>query len=153
MRELDQAMTAEPDPLAEHKLLAATIQQVLDAAWSRRTVHPAQLRDALLAAIRPLVSPDVAAMREALEGIKSIERGWNKPHRLSTARQMVDDCVAMASRALTATAPSATIDPRDSDPTREEIFRDHNCYHCYDGARPCVRGAPNRCEYPRARND
>jgi hypothetical protein len=44
-------------------------------------------------------------------------------------------------------------DPREDDPTREGIFRSHNCSRCQDGAKPCVRGATNRCEYPRARND
>jgi hypothetical protein len=33
------------------------------------------------------------------------------------------------------------------------MFRDHNCAYCRDGALPCKQGAPNRCEYPHARND
>lgn len=34
------------------------------------------------------------------------------------------------------------------------IFRDHSCWKCSDGQRPCVaRGGPNNCEYPHARND
>jgi hypothetical protein len=45
------------------------------------------------------------------------------------------------------------LDPRDPDPTREGIFRDHNCWRCQSGAKACVRGTPNRCEYPHARND
>lgn len=48
---------------------------------------------------------------------------------------------------------AAMLDPRDPDPTREGIFRDHNCWKCSDGSRPCANGSPNRCEYPRARND
>jgi hypothetical protein len=44
-------------------------------------------------------------------------------------------------------------DPREDDPTREGIFRSHNCWRCRDGAKPCAQGAPNRCEYPHARND
>ena len=44
-------------------------------------------------------------------------------------------------------------DPREPDPTKTGIFRDHNCYRCKDGERPCVQGSPNRCEFPHARND
>lgn len=44
-------------------------------------------------------------------------------------------------------------DPRDPDPSRTGIFRDHNCSYCSDGAKPCRQGSPNRCEYPHARND
>lgn len=33
------------------------------------------------------------------------------------------------------------------------IFRDHNCWRCDDGAKPCVQGHPRQCEYPHARND
>lgn len=50
-------------------------------------------------------------------------------------------------------APHMPVDPREDDPTREGIFRSHNCWKCGDGAKPCVRGAPNRCEFPHARND
>lgn len=45
------------------------------------------------------------------------------------------------------------VDPRDPDPTREGIFRDHNCWKCNSGEKPCVVGNPSRCEYPHARND
>lgn len=44
-------------------------------------------------------------------------------------------------------------DPRDPDPTREGLFRDHNCWRCKHGAEPCKMGHPRRCEYLRARND
>lgn len=44
-------------------------------------------------------------------------------------------------------------DPRDPDPTRDGIFRLHNCWRCKDGAEPCKSGNANRCEYPHARND
>jgi hypothetical protein len=44
-------------------------------------------------------------------------------------------------------------DGRDPDPTKEGIFRAHSCWKCQDGAKPCVQGSPNRCEYPHARND
>lgn len=47
----------------------------------------------------------------------------------------------------------ATRDPRDPDPTKEGMFRDHNCWKCKDGALLCVVGEPRRCEYPHARND
>lgn len=43
-------------------------------------------------------------------------------------------------------------DPREDDPSREGIFRSHNCWRCQSGAKPCAKGAPNRCEYPIARN-
>lgn len=44
-------------------------------------------------------------------------------------------------------------DPREPDPSREGMFRDHNCWRCKDGAKPCVNGNPRQCEYPHARND
>ena len=33
------------------------------------------------------------------------------------------------------------------------IFRDHNCWKCRDGTKPCAQGHPHRCEYPHAKND
>lgn len=45
------------------------------------------------------------------------------------------------------------IDPRDPDPARVGIFRNHNCAQCHDGMKPCKRGNPNQCDYPHARND
>lgn len=36
---------------------------------------------------------------------------------------------------------------------KQGIFRDHSCWKCQDGKKPCVNGSPNRCDYPRARND
>ncbi|MFA7308374.1 MAG: hypothetical protein WC026_17085 [Hyphomicrobium sp.] len=47
----------------------------------------------------------------------------------------------------------AKLDPRDPDLSRPGIFRDHNCYRCDSGKKPCVVGNPSRCEYPHARND
>lgn len=44
-------------------------------------------------------------------------------------------------------------DPRDPDYTRTGMFVLHNCWRCKSGKRPCVRGNPNQCEYPHARND
>lgn len=52
-----------------------------------------------------------------------------------------------------ADAHSAARDPRDPDPSRTGIFRGHNCWRCQSGVKPCVNGTPDRCEYPRARND
>lgn len=52
-----------------------------------------------------------------------------------------------------AKAAAPAVDPREDGPSRESIFRSHNCWKCGDGAKPCVRGAPNRCEFPHARND
>jgi hypothetical protein len=45
------------------------------------------------------------------------------------------------------------IDPRDPDPKREGFFRDHNCWRCKSGEKPCANGNPNQCDYPHARND
>lgn len=45
------------------------------------------------------------------------------------------------------------IDPREPDPDKDGIFRDHNCWKCKSGEYPCANGNPRRCEYPRARND
>ena len=45
------------------------------------------------------------------------------------------------------------VDPRDPDPSRPGVFRDHNCARCHSGKEPCVTGNPNQCEYPHARND
>ena len=44
-------------------------------------------------------------------------------------------------------------DPRDPDPTKEGIFRDHSCWKCDDGAKPCPFGPSHLCEYPHVRND
>ena len=45
------------------------------------------------------------------------------------------------------------VDPRDPDHSRSGIFVNHNCSPCRSGALPCKQGAPNRCEFPHARND
>lgn len=46
------------------------------------------------------------------------------------------------------------IDPRDDDPTKEGIFRDHRCWKCDDGQRHCpFKGRERDCENLRARND
>lgn len=50
-------------------------------------------------------------------------------------------------------ADDSDVDPRDPHPTREGMFRLHNCARCGSGKRPCVRGNPRQCEYPHARND
>lgn len=39
------------------------------------------------------------------------------------------------------------------DPSKYGIFRNHRCWKCNDGERPCAQGDPSLCEYPRARND
>lgn len=44
-------------------------------------------------------------------------------------------------------------DLRDPDPTREGIFRTHNCWKCLDGKVPCAAGNAATCRYPHARND
>lgn len=33
------------------------------------------------------------------------------------------------------------------------MFRDHSCWKCGDGIRPCIAGNPRQCDYPHARND
>lgn len=48
---------------------------------------------------------------------------------------------------------SLKLDPRDPDPSKEGVFRDHNCWKCREGKKPCVRGEPRRCEFLHARND
>ena len=60
------------------------------------------------------------------------------------------DLVALATELF---MPKPAVDPRDPDYSREGIFQTHNCWKCKDGAKSCVQGAPNRCEYPHARND
>jgi hypothetical protein len=47
---------------------------------------------------------------------------------------------------------TAKLDPRDPDPSREGVFRDHNCWKCDNGRLPC-KGDPRACEYLHARND
>jgi hypothetical protein len=47
----------------------------------------------------------------------------------------------------------AKIDPRDPDPSRPGLFRDHNCWKCNSGEKPCVAGNPRECGNLHARND
>jgi hypothetical protein len=54
---------------------------------------------------------------------------------------------------MSAPTPKPSLDPRDPDPTREGLFRDHNCWKCQNGKKPCVMGNPNRCDNLHARND
>lgn len=51
-----------------------------------------------------------------------------------------------------ADTPAPNADPF-TDNTKTGIFRDHSCWKCNDGARPCVQSRPGLCEYPHARND
>lgn len=47
-------------------------------------------------------------------------------------------------------------EPSSKPPARElspGIFRDHYCWKCNDGAKPCAKGHPHLCDYPRAKND
>jgi hypothetical protein len=51
-------------------------------------------------------------------------------------------------------AQTARITPAGTQPTQPlGIFHLHRCWKCQDGAKPCVNGSPNRCEYPHAIND
>lgn len=50
-------------------------------------------------------------------------------------------------------AKEAKPDPRDPDPSREGVFRDHNCWKCKNGLLPCVAKTPRNCEFLHARND
>ena len=48
------------------------------------------------------------------------------------------------------------LDPRDPDPSRFGIFRNHNCWRCNDGrdlSRCPMPDRPGNCGYPHARND
>lgn len=56
-------------------------------------------------------------------------------------------------RPMTLSTPSPALDPRDPDPSREGIFRNHNCWACQNGEKPCRQGSPSRCDNPHARND
>ena len=56
-------------------------------------------------------------------------------------------------RALRQEEGATKIDPRDPDPAKEGVFRDHNCWRCKDGTLPCVAGNPRQCENLHARND
>ena len=54
--------------------------------------------------------------------------------------------------------PAPILDPMDAYLRKQAegktgIFRDHSCWKCRDGAKPCVNGSPSRCDYPHARND
>jgi hypothetical protein len=52
--------------------------------------------------------------------------------------------------------PALAPDPRDPDPSRSGIFRDHNCWKYKDGAellRCPTPKTPGNCGYPHARND
>lgn len=64
-----------------------------------------------------------------------------------------DRSKAIESYTMREVAYSHTYDPRDPDPSRPGIFRNHNCAYCSDGKKPCRQGNPTRCEYPHARND
>lgn len=48
---------------------------------------------------------------------------------------------------------AAALDPRDPDPSREGMWRYHNCSYCDDGRKPCKQGGTHRCSNPHARND
>ncbi len=54
---------------------------------------------------------------------------------------------------LLAARRSRPVDPRDPDFSRTGKFVLHDCSRCRDGAAACVRGNPNQCEFPHARND
>jgi hypothetical protein len=42
-----------------------------------------------------------------------------------------------------------------TDPTKEGIFRDHSCYRCDSGNKPCIKGKGRErdCDTLHARND
>lgn len=44
-------------------------------------------------------------------------------------------------------------DPRPEGTYTQPIFRDHNCWKCRDGKKPCAEGNYATCSYPHARND
>jgi hypothetical protein len=45
------------------------------------------------------------------------------------------------------------LDPRDLDPSRQGLFKYHNCWKCQSGKKPCVEGNPGSCGNLFARND
>ena len=36
---------------------------------------------------------------------------------------------------------------------QSSFFKDHRCWKCKNGQRPCALGGHHQCDYPRARND
>lgn len=87
-----------------------------------------------------------ARLRVAVEALEEI---------VSYARDstVIEVAAAVAALSFLKGQEGKTVDPREPDPTREGIFRDHNCSRCEDGRRICVRLDPRGCEFPVARND
>jgi hypothetical protein len=83
--------------------------------------------------------------RLALEAVMLSKHAWTEQQLLAFGMYCWLDPIVIAD--LTRT------DSRDPHPTREGIFRYHNCWKCNSGEKPCVIGNPNRCDHPHARND
>lgn len=49
--------------------------------------------------------------------------------------------------------PLGATDPYTNPEPRHPMFRDHRCWKCNDGEKPCAQSRPGICEYPHARND
>jgi hypothetical protein len=83
----------------------------------------------------------------------SVTRDYRPDELAAEVRRMLDD--------LGFTEPTAAADdqrrmeaamgPREN--PAHPMFRDHNCWKCDSGAKPCAKGNPSGCEFPRARND
>lgn len=93
--------------------------------------------DANMDALRVLIRPDLWVMGE--DG-KAVRQSVQATGSAETYRRR-SEVEASMEKAMS------------DDPTKTGIFRDHNCGYCEDGAKPCVKGDPYKCEYPHARND
>lgn len=75
-------------------------------------------------------------------------RVFGTPDRLSSDIATINPALAAEGARLV----EAMLDPREPDNSRSGIFRNHNCWKCRSGEKPCAQGNPNRCEFPVARN-
>ncbi len=58
---------------------------------------------------------------------------------------------ALRSRQCATEAFEQAMAPREN--PRHPMFRDHNCWKCGNGEKPCAEGNYGNCSYPHARND
>jgi hypothetical protein len=76
--------------------------------------------------------------------------GWCVVSNREVLADLARAKAAFQLRAIEAIVTSG-MEPRDN--PRQPIFRDHNCWACRDGEKPCREGNYGCCSYPRARND
>lgn len=92
----------------------------------------------------------LAICQRTFEQYANIHRFKSPPDEVKASAN--DEMSALCRSALAALAPQGS--PKDSSKMETHpIFRDHSCWKCQDGAKSCVRGTPNQCEYPHAKND